>query len=308
LQKVYFMSSTARALPASAPARPLTPEASNVLAFWWLAIVTTIVLLCAMWPSIFGESGALASTGSYLITIISAVLVAIGIWCSVGFVTAQHWSARVMRLVTLIALGVGIAGVGFFLYSVAFAASKPNEPSFFGPSGVLGGVMWTLVIMLPFIFGLTLIFGLMNDSVDEWFNPPPAESVTQARLNVDPKTAALLAGSTGALSSQLGDEALMGELNEAMDLNTGSLRNQTGGLLDDQSIEVIGGGDDDMSVEVLSDGGNLDSDDSMAELAALEEALTEDASKKLPPVPKKKEEKKPTSGDEPLAVDDDFKL
>jgi hypothetical protein len=301
-----FMSSTARALPAPAPARPLTSEASNVLAFWWLAIVTTIVLLATMWPSIFPESSSgMGSTASYLITIISAGLVAIGIWCTIGFVNGQAWSARVMRLVTLIALGVGIAGVGFFLYSVAFASSKVNEPSFFGPSGVLGGVLWTLIIVLPFIFGLTLIFGLMNDAVDEWFNPAPVSKARteETYLKVDPRTAALLVGSTGALSAQLGDEALMGELNEAMDLT-----DRNSAFNEDQSIEVIGSAEDDESIEVLSDGGEIGSSDSMAELAALEEALSEDASKRLPPTPAKKEKKKAGGEDEPLAVDDDFKL
>lgn len=301
------MSSIARALPAPAPARPLTTEASNVLTFWWLAIVTTIVLLATMWPSIFPDSSSgMGTTASYLITIISAVLVAIGIWCTIGFVHAQAWSARVMRLVTLIGLGVGVAGVGFFLYSVAFASSRPNEPSFFGPSGVLAGVLWTLIIILPFIFGLTLIFGLMNDAVDEWFNPAPVSKARteETYLKVDPKTAALLAGSTGALSAQLGDEALMGELNEAMDLT-----DRNSAFNEDQSVEVIGSADDDdQSIEVLSDAGEVASSDSMAELAALEQALSEDASKRLPPVPAKKEKKKAGGEDEPLAVDDDFKL
>jgi hypothetical protein len=178
---------------------------------------------------------------------------------------------------------------------------------------VLSGVLWALVILLPFIFGLTLIFGLMNDAIDDWFSPPVAQVRTQAGMRVDPATAALLAGGAGAVSVGLTDEALMGELNEAMSLTDKS------NVYDDQSVEVIGSdedeslsvevvgsAEDDLSVEVIG-GEETESSDSMADLAALEEALTEDASRKLPK-PAKKEDKKPTSGDEPLAVDDDFKL
>jgi hypothetical protein len=289
-------SATVKALPA--PSRPLTSEASNVLGFWWLAIVTTLVLLFSMWPSIFSDGG---SMGNYLLFIISSVLITLGVWCSIGFVKAQSWSAGAMRLITMIGLGVGLAGIGYFLYSVAFAATLNNAPTFWGPSGVLSGVLWTLVILLPFIFGMTLIFGLMNESIDDWFNPPPPQAVTRPNLRIDPRTAALMAG----VSTQLGDDELMGELNEAMDMTENSSI-----LGSDQSIEVIGSAEDDLSVEVISDQGGMNSEsDSMAELAALEEALTEDASKKLPKPPKKEDKKLDTGkGDEPLAVDDDFKL
>lgn len=292
----------AQALPTPAP-RVLTTEASNVLGFWWLSIVTTIVLLAAMWPSIFPDSaaGGLTATAGYLITFLASGLVAIGIWCSIGFVRAQPWSARIMRLVTLIGLGVGLAGVGYFLYSVAFAKVPDNGPSFFGPSGVLGGVLWALIIILPFIFGLTLIFGLMNDAIDDWFNPQPvAYELTADNLQVDPRTAALLAGGTAA--SMMGDEDLMGDLNEAMGHS-----DKNAAFPSDESVEVIGSAEEDLSVEVISDTGDAVGTDSMEELAALEEALSEDANKKAK---KKKEEKKYEAGkgDEPLAVDDDFKL
>lgn len=285
--------------------RLLTPEASNVLAWWWLAIVTTIVLLAAMWPSIFeGSSGGMASTSTYLLVIISAILIGIGAWCSLGFSRGQPWSARVMRLVVMIGLGVGLAGVGYFLYSVAFAPATAGGQTFWGPSGVLSGVLWGLMMLLPFIFGLTLIFGLMNDAIDEWFNPPASYEITEANLKINPRTAAIIASGS---SPDMGDEALMGELSEAMSL-TEKNRNYDG----DQSIEVIGSSEDDLSVEVIGskDTGD-DSSDSMAELAALEEALTEDASKKIKAVQKKKKEEKKYEagkGEEPLAVDDDFKL
>jgi hypothetical protein len=292
-------SATVKALPPLT--RPLTSEASNVLGFWWLAIVTTLVLLASMWPSIFTDG---SSMGNYLLFIISTVLIALGVWCTIGFVKAQSWSAGAMRLITMIGLGVGLAGVGYFLYSVAFAATPNNAPTFWGPSGVLAGVMWTLVILLPFIFGMTLIFGLMNEAIDDWFNPPTAVTVTRASLQIDPRTAALMAGAAG-VSSQLGDDDLMGELDQAMNMTEDSAI-----LGSDQSIEVIGSAEDDLSVEVISDQGDLDTDnDSMAELAALEEALTEDASKKIPAQKKKPEPKyEAGKGDEPLAVDDDFKL
>ena len=32
------------------PRRPLSPEASNLLGWWWLALVFSIVLLIAIWP------------------------------------------------------------------------------------------------------------------------------------------------------------------------------------------------------------------------------------------------------------------
>lgn len=291
-------SATVKALPA--PTRYLTSEASNVLGFWWLSIVTTLVLLAAMWPSIFPDGGSLPG---YLIAIITAVVLVIGIWCTIGFVKAQSWSAGVMRLVAMIGLGVGVAGIGYFLYSVAFAPTPNNAPTFWGPNAVLSGVLWGLMFFLPLVLGLAVIFGLMSDSIDEWFNPQLIEPQTRANLRVDPRTAALMAGAAG-VSAQLGDEDLMGELNEAMELTD---RNAT--LGSDESIEVIGSADDDLSVEVISDQGGTAESDSMAELAALEEALTEDASKKIP-AQKKKEEKKLDAGkgDEPLAVDDDFKL
>lgn len=283
--------------------RLLTPEASNVLGWWWLAIITTIVLLFSMWPSIFeGSTGGMASTSNYLLYIISAALLMMGVWCSLGFSRAQPWSARVMRLVTMIGLVVGLIGVGYFLYSVAFAPASPTGQSFFGPNGVLSGTLWGMIILLPFIFGLTLIFGLMIDAVDDWLNPRTNYEITEESLKAIPRTAAVVAGGTS--SPDLGDEALMGELSEAMS-NTDMSRNYQG----DQSIEVIGSAEEDLSVEVIgSNDAGPGSDDSMAELAALEEALTEDASKKIKG--KKKEEKKYEAGkgDEPLAVDDDFKL
>ncbi|HQR08369.1 MAG TPA: hypothetical protein PLN21_16185 [Gemmatales bacterium] len=300
------MSSPAARILKPEP-RLLTPEASNVLAWWWLAIVTTIVLLCSMWPSIFvSGTGGMSSMSTYLLVIISAVLIALGIWCSLGFSRGQSWSARAMRLVVMIGLGVGLAGVSYFLYSVAFAPESASGHSFFGPSGVLSGILWGMIIILPFIFGLTLIFGLMNDAVDEWFNPPPAYELTDDNLKVNPRTAAIIARGN---SADMGDEALMGELSEAMSL-TGNNRSYDG----DQSIEVIGSSEEDLSVEVIgSKETGDDSSDSMAELAALEVALTEDASKKIKgkqKADKKKEEKKYEGGkgEEPLAVDDDFKL
>lgn len=292
-------SATVKALPP--PTRPLTSEASNVLGFWWLAIVTTLVLLVAMWPSIFTDGG---SMGNYLLFIISTVLIALGVWCSIGFVKAQSWSAGAMRLIAMIGLGVGLAGIGYFLYSVAFAATPNNAPTFWGPNAVLSGVLWGLMFFLPMVLGLAVIFGLMNEAIDDWFNPPPPEAVTRAQLRVDPRTAALMAGAAG-VSAQLDDDLLQGDLDEAIGLSENSSI-----LGSDQSIEVIGSAEDDLSVEVISDQGDAEADnDSMAELAALEEALTEDASKKIP-AQKKKEEKKVDAGkgDEPLAVDDDFKL
>ncbi len=305
------MSSPALAVVKPQP-RLLTPEASNVLGFWWLSIVTTIVLLCAMWPSIFEGSNAAGTTpaSTYLLIIIIAVLLAVGAWVGSGFSRGQAWSARAMRLTTLIGLVVGLVGVGYFLYSVAFAAETPGGQSFFGPTGVLSGTLWTMMIILPFIFGLTLIFGLMNDAIDEWFNPPTSFEITDASITIDPETAAEMAGSSHAIV--MGDEALMGDLSQAMSL-TGKARKYR----DDQSIEVIGSAEDDLSVEVIGskDGGDASSD-SMAELASLEQALTQDASKKIPPRKKKDDKKKKKEektydagkGDEPLAVDDDFKL
>ena len=297
-------SSNAPALSTPAP-RYLTPEASNVLGFWWLSIVTTIVLMATMWPSIFPESssGGLASTASYLITIISSVLVALGIWCSMGFVRGQPWSARAMRLITMIGLGVGLAGVGYFLYSVAFAPTPNNAPSFFGPSGVLSGILWSLIILLPFIFGLTLIFGLMNDAIDDWFNPQPTMYTrTSSNLRIDPQTAALLAGG----ADLTGEAQILDDVDEAL-----GVTDQNAAYADDQSVEVIGSAEEDLSVEVISDAGGQATSDSMEELAALEEALTEDAGKKAKKAAaKKKEENKYDAGkgDAPLAVDDDFKL
>ena len=304
------MSSPALAVVKPQP-RLLTPEASNVLGFWWLAIVTAIVLICAMWPSIFeGNTTGTTPASTYLLIIICAVFLAVGAWVGSGFSRGQAWSARAMRLVTLIGLVVGLVGVGYFLYSVAFAPEGPGGQSFFGPTGVLSGTLWTLMIILPFIFGLTLIFGLMNDAIDEWFNPPASYEITDASITIDPQTAAAMAGSSHAVV--MGDEALMGDLSAAMSL-TGKARKHR---RDDQSIEVIGSAEDDLSVEVIGskETGNASSD-SMAELAALEEALTQDASKKIPgrkkdDKKKKKEERKYEAGkgDEPLAVDDDFKL
>jgi len=285
-------------------ARPLTPEASNVLGFWWLSIVTTIVLLCAMWPSIFeGSRTGMSATSTYLLVIICAVLLVIGAWCGHGFSRAQAWSARTMRLITLIGLVVGLAGIGYFLYSVAFAPEGPGGQSFFGPTGVLSGTLWTLMIILPFIFGLTFIFGLMNDAVDEWFNPPVSFEITDASITIDPHTAAVLNSSSNDVGMK--DEALMGDLSAAMSLSGKARKHHH----DDQSIEVIGSAENDLSVEVIGSKDGDASSDSMAELAALEEALTKDASKKIP-AKKKKEEKKYEAGkgDEPLAVDDDFKL
>ncbi|MBL8824695.1 MAG: hypothetical protein JNJ77_19065 [Planctomycetia bacterium] len=289
------MSDNASAVKAP-PLRTLTPEASNVLGFWWLAIVTAVVLMVTMWPSIFTDSSS--TFPNYVLVIFSLVLIGLGLWCTIGFLRAQPWSARMMRLITLIGLGVGLAGVGYFLYSVAFAGSPNNAPSFWGPSGVLSGVMWTLIILLPFIFGLTLIFGLMNEAIDEWFNAPPEALATEAHLAVDPKTAALIAGGAGALSADLDTGTLQGQLSKAMPR-----------IEESESIEVIGDTDsEDLSVEVIGAREALATGDtdSMAELAALEEALKKDASKKG----KSKTEKKLDTGkgDEPLAVDDDFKL
>lgn len=300
------MSSPSLAVVKPQP-RLLTPEASNVLGFWWLAIVTTIVLLCAMWPSIFaGNTTGITPASTYLLVIISATLLAVGAWVGSGFSRGQAWSASAMRLITLIGLVVGLVGVGYFLYSVAFAAETPGGQSFFGPTGVLSGTLWTLMIILPFIFGLTLIFGLMNDAIDEWFNPPVSYEHTDVSLTIDPETAAAMAGSSHAVV--MGDEALMGDLSAAMSSTGKARKHRT-----EKSMEAYGSADDDLSVEVI--GGKDAGSDSMAELAALEEALTKDASKKIPgrktdDKKKKKEEKKYEAGkgDEPLAVDDDFKL
>ncbi len=302
------MSSNPASVPASPPPRVLTPEASNVLGWWWLAIVTTIVLLASMWPSIFPDSsaGGLASMSNYLLVIVVAVLLAVGAWCAYAFSRAQAWSAGAMRLTAMIGLGVGLAGIGYFLYSVAFAPASPSGHSFFGPAGVLTGIMWGLIILLPFIFGLTLIFGLMNDAVDEWFNPPLVYERTDIKMNIDPSMAAAMASaamSGGAGSARAtGDDELMGELSEAM-----SLTGKTGRIDGDQSIEVIGSAEDDLSVEVIGDKNADGSDDSMEELAALERALTKDVAKKGKP---QKKETKPDfgKGDEPLKVDEDFKL
>ncbi|HMO35738.1 MAG TPA: hypothetical protein PKA06_06820 [Gemmatales bacterium] len=296
VEGVYTMSS-ASAKALRAPLRPLTSAASNLLGFWWLAIITGVLLIIAMWPSIFTEG----NLGGYLLFIVVGVLLALGIWCTLGFVKAQSWSAGAMRLVAMIGIGVGLAGIGFFLYSVAFASTPAGAPTFWGPSAFLSGVLWAVMFFLPLIFALAVIFGLMSDGIDDWFNPLPIEPATRAGIQVDPRTAALMAGGAG-LSAQLSDEALMGDLNEALDMT-----DKNASLGDDQSIEVIGSADDDLSVEVIGDEGKAAESDSMAELAALEEVLTEDASKKIP---QPSQEKKPDigKGDEPLAVDDDFKL
>lgn len=299
-------SSNAPALPAPPPRRLLTPEASNVLGWWWLAIVTTLVLLCSMWPSIFPENatGGLSSTSGYLLVIIIGVLVAVGSWCSYEFANGKPRSARIMRLIAMIGLVLGLVGVGYFLYSVAFGPAGPSGETFWGPSGVLAGITWTMIIILPFIFGLTFIFGLMNDAVDEWFNPPVSFTPTDASLRIDPRTAAIMAG---GVSASMADEELMGELSEAMSLTDKKARfGET-----DRSIEVIGSSEEDVSVEVIGGTEVHNSNDSMEELAALERALTQDASKKGKD--KKKEKKKEEKleagpGDSPLKVDDDFKL
>src|SRR5262245_39881586 len=105
--------SKAASIPVPPPSRMLTPEASNVLGWWWLAIVTTIVLLVSMWPSIFPDTspsgGGLASTSTYMLVILCAILVGVGAWVGYAFAKGQPWSAGTMRLVAMIGLGVGLA-------------------------------------------------------------------------------------------------------------------------------------------------------------------------------------------------------
>jgi hypothetical protein len=290
--------------------RPLTPEASNILGWWWLAIGFSVLLLWAMWPSIFTDSAS--SFGTYLGVVITIAFVALGAWAAAGFTRAEPWSVGVMRMTAIIGMVVGLLAVAYFLYAVAFTgpakSSLPGSQTagFFGPEGsFLGGFLWVTIIILPFIFGLMIIFGLMSEGAEHWMNPPPPESPTAPNLRIDPATAAMLAGSAGAVSHGVSDEALMTELSQVMTVNQATLRRPG----DEQSVEVVGTAGDDLSVEVV--GGDVTQDEgSLAELAALEQALSEDAAKKKKAKKQKKEEKKKkaTSGDEPLSVDDDFKL
>jgi hypothetical protein len=286
--------------------RPLTPDASNLLGWWWLAIVFAIVLLVAIWPSLFTDQ--ISSFGNFTLLVISAGVVA---WAAVvawGFARAKEWSAGAMRLTAIVGLAVGLAAVAFFLYSVAFAAPPTGSPSFWGPTPILSGILWVVLIVLPFIFGLLIIFGLMSDGVDQWYHPPLVESPTATNLRVDPQTAAIMAGGAGAVSHAVSEEGLIDELSQVMTIDDATSRRRpvrrTDG--DEQSVEVIGTAGDELSVEVV--GGPGDDEGSLAELAALEQALSEDKDKKAARKKKKDEKKKPSKGDEPLSVDDDFKL
>lgn len=294
------------AAPATEPRRPLTPEASNLLGWWWLAIVFALVLLLAIWPSLF-DGGS--SFGTYFAVILCAAVLALGTWVSVGWTRGREWSAGAMRMSALVGLIAGLVAVAYFLYSVAFAAAPAGSPGFFGPTPILAGILWVIMIVLPFIFGLLVIFGLMSDGADEWLHPPIPAAETHPNLKIDPATAAMMAGGGAAVSHAVTDESLMTDLSkvitsEDMDRrNTGPLRRAG----DEQSVEVVGQAEDDLSVQIVGGHDVTQDEGSIAELAALEQALSDDAKKKKDKKAKK-EPKKPSGGDEPLSVDDDFKL
>jgi hypothetical protein len=293
----FASMSTAPVVTTTEERRPMTPEASNLLGWWWLAIALTIVLITAMWPSIFPENSGMMPI--YFAIMVCGALVAVGIWASIGFWRASPSSAQIMRLTAMIGIGVGIAGVAYFLYSVAFATPVKTGPGsavavgFFGPEGsFLTSILWTLLVILPFIFGLLVIFGLMSDGIEEWFNPQPEEMVTrkQPRLQVDPSTAAIMAGGAAA-SMEVAEESMT----DIVDRARATAAHEAAG--EDVSVEVVGSAHDDLSVEVI---GGATEQGTVDELAALEKALSEDL--------KGKPASHHSSHDEPLSVDDDLKI
>lgn len=294
------------AVPEPEARRPLTPEASNILGWWWLALVFAMVLLIAIWPSLFEGPG---SFGTYLAVIICTAIVVLGTWVSTAWTRAKEWSAGAMRMAAIVGLIAGLVAIGYFLYAVAFATPPAGSPGFFGPTPILAGFLWVILIVLPFIFGLLVIFGLMSDAADEWLHPPILPAETHPNLKIDPATAAIMAGGGAAVSHVVSDEALMTDLSRvitAEDMDrpaTGSIPGYR-----EQSIEMVGNADEDLSVQVVGGHDVTQDEGSLAELAALEQALSEDAKKKKAKKGKKEEKKKPSGGDEPLSVDDDFKL
>jgi hypothetical protein len=272
----------------------MTPEAGVLFGWWWLSVVFSIVLLAAMWPSIFSDSGSMPT---YLAVLISAVLVGVGIWASLLYWRADPASAQIMRLTVYIVLGVGLTSVVIFLYSVAFATpEKPaigQAPGFFGPEGsapILSGILWAFLIALPFTFGLLVIFGLMSDGVEDWFNPPPAEALAS---KVDSSSAAIMAGGAAASMELSGERHVIAEVDEAM--GRPAPRRKT---TDDVSVEVVGQAQDDLSIEVI--GASAQDHATVEELTDLEKALSEDM--------QHKPAKGKGSHEEPLQVDEDLKL
>jgi hypothetical protein len=272
----------------------MTPEASVFFGWWWLSIVFTIVLLAAMWPSIFSESSG--SMPTYLAVLISAGLVAVGIWASLLYWRADPASAQIMRLTIYVILGVGLVSVIVFLTSVAFGTPEKTglapATGFFGPEGsapILSGILWAFLIALPFTFGLLVIFGLMSDGVEDWFNPPPAEALTS---RLDSSSAGLIAGGAAASMELSGERQVLAEVDEAMTRTAPRAK-----ASEDVSVEVVGQAQDDLSIEVI--GGSAQDHATVEELSALERALSEDMQGK----PAKK-----GGHDEPLKVDEDLKL
>jgi hypothetical protein len=273
----------------------MTSEASVLFGWWWLCIVFSIVLLAAMWPSIFSDSSG--SMPTYLAVLISAALVAVGIWASLLYWRADPASAQIMRLTVYVVLGVGLVSVVMFLINVAFGT--PEKPAagpatgFFGPEGsapILSGILWAFLIALPFTFALLVIFGLMSDGVEDWFNPPPAETLAS---KMDSSSAAIMAGGAAASMELSGERQVMAEVNEAMTRTAPRAK-----TTDDMSVEVVGQAQDDLSIEVIGD--SAQDHATAEELTALERALSED----MQGTPKKRKD----AHDEPLRVDEDLKL
>jgi hypothetical protein len=234
---------------------------------------------------------------TYLAVLISGILVGVGVWASLLYWRADPGSAQIMRLTIYIALGVGLVSVIMFLTTVAFGTPEKTgltpATGFFGPEGsapILGGILWAFLIALPFTFGLLVIFGLMSDGVEDWFNPPPAEALAS---KLDSSSAAIIAGGAAASMELSGERQVMAEVNEAMTRTAPRAK-----TTDDMSVEVVGQAQDDLSIEVI--GGSAQDHATAEELTALEKALSEDMQGK----PKKRKD----AHDEPLKVDEDLKL
>lgn len=273
------MSAEAIAIPE--PKKRVVPaEINNILTFWWLMLAFGGLAIASLWPIAFANSAT--NFPGLLLSVVLTGLLLLGIFGHYGFVNTTSWSISLMRLTTLLFLGLGIALIVWF-----FVANGPvggGKSTVLGPSDLffLPVALLTLMLVLPFIFGMMVIFGLMHESVERWYNPPLEEEEQHGMSVADPVMAMAMSMGAGAAAAS----------------SVASGRSRRGDE-DDLSVEVVGSADDVAEEVVEEDAGTEE------ELAALEEALTDQAK------PKGKAKQDVTtaySDDEPLKVDDDMKL
>ncbi|MER3415682.1 MAG: hypothetical protein C4297_05655 [Gemmataceae bacterium] len=152
---------------ASATARRLPVEVSNLLVSWWLALGLGTLGVCFLWPKValFGTAG---QGMAWLVPgIIAVVNLFIGGWVHTGLAARRERIRWLYRLF----LGGALPGLLPAAVLVLILVTVPNGTSTLGISGakvpVLSVSLLTLIIFLPVFFGiLSLSLSLTDEVLD----------------------------------------------------------------------------------------------------------------------------------------------